>query len=62
MTDEEKKINPKAYITDGYLKVYEYKQAWSNLWETLSEQERQSFKELPNFDSDVFEFITGIRI
>jgi len=61
MSDEEKKANPNAHITDGYLKVYEYKEAWANLWAKLSDEEKQSIKELPNYDSDVFEFITGIK-
>ena len=61
MTDYEKKDNPKAFVCEGYLKVFEYKEAWGNLWETLSEKERNLFKTLPNFDSEVFEEITGIK-
>jgi hypothetical protein len=62
MTDQEKVENKNAYITDGYLKVFEYKQAWANLWATLSREQQLSFKQLPNFNSKVFEFITGIKI
>ena len=62
MTDREKKNNKSAFVCGGYLKTYEYKEAWANLWKTLDDEEKNSFKTLPNFDSDVFEDITGIRL
>ena len=62
MTDKEKANNEKAYVCGGYLKVYEYKEAWKNLWDTLDDDEKETFRTLPNFDPDVFEDITGIRI
>ena len=62
MTDKEKANNEKAYVCGGYLKVYEYKEAWKNLWDTLDDDEKETFSTLPNFDPDVFEDITGIRI
>ena len=60
MSDDEKKDNPKAYVCEGYIKVYSYKEAWTNLWKGLSESQKQHFASLPNFDSQKFEFITGI--
>ena len=62
MTDEEKANNERASVCGGYLKVYEYKEAWKNLWDTLDDDEKETFRTLPNFDPDVFEDITGIRI
>ena len=62
MTDMEKENNKNAYVCGGYLKVYEYKEAWANLWDTLDDDEKESFKTLPNFDTDVFEDITGINL
>lgn len=62
MTDDEKRENKSAYITDGYLKTHSYYDAWSNLWKTLSDKQKDSFKTLPNFDADIFEEVTGIRI
>ena len=62
MTEDEKKEYPKAFVTGGRLKVYEYKQAWANLWETLSDREKEIVKSLPNFDNEVFFEITGIRL
>ena len=61
MTDQERKDHPKAYVCRGYLKEFQYKEAWKKLWESLSEEEKESFKTLPNYDADVFEDITGIR-
>ena len=61
MTDQERKALPKAYVCRGYLKEFQYKEAWKKLWESLSEEEKESFKTLPNYDADVFEDITGIR-
>lgn len=61
ITDDEKKNYPKAFVCGGYVKVFDYRQAWENLWKTLSETQKASFKTLPNFDSIVFEDITGIK-
>ena len=61
MTDEEKSANGEAFITGGYLKIYTYHEAWSNLWKNLTEEQKDSFKTLPNYDPDIFEEITGIR-
>jgi len=60
MTDKEKSYNPKAYVCDGYVKVLTYHQAWKNLWEKLSEERKDSFKTLPNFDTAIFKEVTGI--
>ncbi|MEI8087530.1 MAG: pentapeptide repeat-containing protein, partial [Paludibacter sp.] len=62
MTEDEKKEYPKAFVTGGRLKVYEYKQAWANLWGTLSYREKEIVKSLPNFDTEVFLEITGIQL
>src|SRR5574344_3169774 len=62
MTDKEKANNEKASVCGGYIKVYEYKEAWKNLWDTLDDDEKETFRTLPNFDPDVFEDITGIRV
>ena len=61
MTDNEKNDNPKAFVTGGYVRVYDYKEAWANLWAELSDEQKNSFKTLPNYDADVFEEVTGIR-
>jgi hypothetical protein len=62
MTDAEKVAWPKAFVCDGYLKKYEYKEAWANLWKHITKEDIAKIKALPNFDSSIFEEITGIQI
>lgn len=62
MKDDEKKENPKAFVCGGYIKSYDYKVAWKNLWDNLCDRDRKAFTDLPNFDSGIFEEITGIKI
>jgi PPE-repeat protein len=57
-----KKGNPKTFVTGGLLKVYDYKEAWQTLWNSLSDKQKSLFKSLPNFDAVVFEDITGIHV
>jgi hypothetical protein len=62
MTDEEKKGNKYAFVTSGYLKMFTYKEAWANAYKDATEEDIELLKALPNWDADVFEEITGIRI
>ena len=62
MSDSEKEEHPYHEATGGYLKVLDYKEAWKEMWKSLSEKEKQSILDLPNFDKDIFFDITGIRI
>lgn len=62
MTNWEKKYNPEFYVQGGYLKTYEYKDAWANFWRDTTEENRQKFLKLPNFDGDIFLEITGIDV
>jgi len=62
MTTQEKIDNPKFHIQEGYLKNYSYKDACENWWSILSQQEKYSFKELPNFDEAIFFEITGCKL
>jgi hypothetical protein len=62
MTDEEKKANPEYDIRKGYLKTFDYKEAWKNFWEDTDEENRKKFLALPNFDARIFEDITGINV
>ena len=61
-TDEEKEEDEKKALVRGYLKKYEYKEACANWWKGMTEENRAIVKSIPNFDADVFEDITGIRI
>jgi hypothetical protein len=62
MTDEEKKQYPNAFVCDGYLKTFGYKEAWKNAFSRATAEEIDLLKALPNFDAKVFEEITGIRV
>ena len=63
MSDEEKKLYEKAYVTEGYLRTQTYKAAWEEMWESFTEEEKQTIiTTLPNFDKDKFEQITGIKL
>ena len=62
MTDEEKKNNPTYETTGGYLKTVNFKTACETMWDNLDTDDKQAVIELPNFNADIFEKITGIRI
>ena len=47
---------------NGKLINYDYKEAWKNFWNSISEDRKQEFMNLPNFDSEIFEEITGIKV
>jgi hypothetical protein len=60
MTEDEKKSNPNYGVVGGYLKVISLQESWVNLWKTLSEDQKNEFYKLPNFDWEVFTEITSI--
>lgn len=62
MTDEEKKADPQFHVRHGYLKKFEWKEAWANFWRDTDENNRKKFLALPNFDPKVFKDITGIDV
>jgi len=62
MTDKEKTDNPTFHCCLGYLKKFEYKEAWVNFWRDTDEKNRNKFLALPNFDAEIFKEITGIDI
>ena len=62
MTDKEKKEHPFWKTTDGYLKTYDYKEAWQIAWDKASQEEKNKVKALANFSAEKFKEITGIDI
>ena len=62
MTTKEKVENPSYKTTGGYLKKCTYKEAWNNLWNEISDDEKNKIMNIPNFDSYIFKEITGIDI
>jgi hypothetical protein len=62
MTEEEKEKYPSYKTCDGYLKDIPFKEAFQNQWHNWSEENKNEFKKLPNFDAEIFELITGVKI
>jgi len=61
MSSDEKEENPEYKTTQGYLKKYNYKDAWKKSFEKNCDKEQaEQTINLPNFDYDIFEEITGI--
>ena len=62
MTDDEKEKHPDYETTGGYLKVLgetENAQAW---WDGAEQYKKDAIMALPNFDAEVFEKCTGIKV
>lgn len=60
MNNEEKEEHPEAEITDGCLIKSEADvQKW---WDSLSESDKKTVMDLPNFDKDIFKECTGIEV
>jgi len=62
MTDKEKSKNPTWETADGYLKSYDYQEAWKRSWDKASEEDKAKLFELPNFDAAIFKEISGIDV
>ena len=62
MSAEEKVAHPEHETTGGYLKTVDFKTACKMMWDKLSDNEKSAVMQLPNFDADVFEEITGISV
>lgn len=61
MSDEEKVNHPEHEIMGGYLKSVDFKTACAMMWDKLDKEEKQCVREIPNFNAEVFEKITGIK-
>ena len=59
---EEEQDTPDKKAVGGYLKAYTYKEACAKWWAAMSEKNKEIVKSIPNFDADIFEEITGIRV
>ena len=62
MTDQEKIDNNTFHTTGGYLKSYEYKEAFQKSYNEAPQEEKDMLLKLPNFDADVFKEISGIDV
>lgn len=62
MTDEEKVANPTYETTGGYLKVLDESECGQLWWGSLSDYKKEIIKSIPNFDAEIFEECTGIKV
>ena len=62
MTDAEKAEHPESETTGVYLKKLDFKTACREGWAKMTDEEKQAVKDLPNFDAEKFEQITGIDV
>ena len=62
MTDEEKAANPTYEITGGYLRVFDESECGQLWWGSLSDYKKEIIKAIPNFDAEIFEQCTGIKV
>jgi len=62
MSDQEKAHNTDYQVNNGYLRVNDMSEEWMKAYEGASEEDIQKCRNLPNFDYDVFEEITGLDI
>ena len=59
MSQSEKEQSPSSSITGGFLKVYDYKEAFTKSVTSASKEERDLIRALPNFNDEVFFEISG---
>ncbi len=62
MSDQEKINHPACKTTGGYLKTYDYKEAFRKSWDAAPDEDRKKLFALPNFDAEIFKEVSGIDV
>ncbi len=62
MSDVEKQENPSFSCTGGYLKKYDYKEAFTKSVAEASKEDRDLIRKLPNFNNEKFLEISGVDL
>lgn len=62
MTNAEKEQHPEHKVTGGYLKIRDNRDCCIEWWAGLTNREKAIIKAIPNFDSEKFYRITGIKV
>ena len=62
MTSKEKEDNPTHEIHHGYLRKYDYKEAFKKSWDEADKEDKDKIHSLPNFDAELFFEISGIDV
>ena len=47
---------------DENVTLISYKDAWTNAWKIMDEEDKNKILSIPQFDADIFKAITGIEI
>ena len=53
---------PITKMVDGKLKTQSYKDAWKEMWEGMSQDDKSTITSIIHFDAELFEDITGIEV
>lgn len=61
MTKEEKENNSNYKSLDGYLKRLSYHDAFKEMWASITQEQKNWFITLPNFDVEIWTKITGME-
>lgn len=61
-TKDEQAVDSDKVLSGGYLKTYDYKEAYKKWWDAKTEDDKKIIKTMPNFDPAKFNEITGIEI
>ncbi len=62
MTIREKELHPEHETTGGFLKTINIVEAAETWWNKLEGYKKQIIKNIPNFDSEIFYKMTGLRV
>ena len=62
MTAIEKEQHPSHKTTGGFLRKYDYKEAWRNSWNKATAEDRKKTLALPNWNNEKFREISGIDV
>jgi hypothetical protein len=62
MTEQEKADHLSYKVTGGYLKILDESEEAQKWWNNLSDYNRKIIKAIPNFDPNIFEICTGIKV
>ena len=62
MTDEEKVAYPTYETIGGYLKTLDESECGQLWWGSLSDFQKNYIRSIPNFDAEIFEQCTGIKV
>lgn len=62
MNDEEKEQHPECKVVGGYLKILNEPERGQLWWDSLSVEDKNIIKSIPNFDVKIFKECTGIEV